>query len=304
MVRKILILGCGYLGYNLAHFLSEKYDVTVINKKKNLYSDATYGSVKFFDINLTDFNTLDDFDLTDYTVINALGSIFPTTNINNISEEFKFYDILTSLLLYISSKKIQRIIHISSGGTVYGNKTILPISENQTLEPTNVYALQKVFFEGFLKVNFLENKIPYTILRISNPYGGYQILNKQQGLIPIIINNIIQNKDMEFWADLNTIRDYIYVSDLAKAFEIVIDNDVTKNEIYNVGSGVGTKILEVIELCERVTSKKLKYVHIQNNVGIVNKNILDITKLKNLGFSTNIILGEGIKKEYERIIKL
>ncbi len=301
-MEKILILGCGYLGYNLANFLSEKFDVTVINKKKNLYSEASCGKFKFCELDFTDIDKLYDFDLKEYIVINALGSISPTTNINGIDEELKFYNTLTSLLLYISKRDVQRIIHISSGGTVYGDKAILPISEDQTLEPTNIYALQKVFFEGFLKVNFIENKIPYTILRISNPFGGYQTPNKQQGLIPIIIRNIIQNREMEFWTDLNTIRDYIYISDLVRAFEIVINNASTKNKIYNVASGVGTTILEVIELCEKVTNAKLNYAHIQKNVGLVNKNILDITNIKNLGFSVDIPLEMGIKKEYERII--
>lgn len=302
MLKKILILGCGYLGYNLADYLSNKYDVTVINRRKNPYSEASSNKFKFLDMSLTNFNALENFDLADYIVINAIGSSIPTINIYNIGEELKFYENLTGLLLYLSKRNIKHIIQISSGGTVYGNKDVLPISENQLLEPTNVYALQKIFFEGFLKVNFFENKIPYTILRVSNPYGGYQILNKQQGVIPIILTNIIKGTEMGFWADLNTVRDYIYISDLSKAFEVVINNDAAKNETYNVGNGVGATILEVIKLCEKVTSKNLRYVRLQDNVGLVNKNILDITKLEKLGFSTDIALEEGIRREYERLI--
>lgn len=299
-MKKILILGCGYLGYNLATALSEDYDVLVISRKNRYISD---GNVKFklYEFDYVDLNVLNEFDLSGYIVINALGSITPNKDINYISEDLKFYDMLTTLLIVLSKKNIRRLIQISSGGTVYGNKNNLPIVEDEALEATSIYSLQKIFFEEFLKVNYYENGIPYSIMRISNPYGGYQILNKQQGLIPIVIKNIISNTNMNIWADLNTIRDYIYISDLVKAFRIIIENDECENEVYNVGSGIGTSIKEIIQICEHTTNNKLNYIHEPKNIASINKNILDIGKIKNLGFEIETNLSQGIKMEYDRI---
>lgn len=301
-MKKILILGCGYLGYNLATALSENYDVLVICRKNRYISDRNV-NFKFYEFDYSDFKKLNGFDLSGYIVINALGSITPNKDISYLCEDFRFYDMLTNLLLVLSKKNIKRFIQISSGGTVYGNKNILSIGEDEVLEATSIYSLQKIFFEGFLKVNYHENGIPFSIMRISNPYGGYQILNKQQGLIPIVIKNIISNTNMNIWADLDTIRDYIYISDLIKAFEIIIEKDESENEIYNVGSGIGTSIKEVIQICEHVTNKKLNYIHEPKNIALIDKNILNIHKIENLGFKIDTNLSQGIKMEYDRIKK-
>ena len=112
-MKKILILGCGYLGYNLATALSENHDVLVISRKNKYISDRNV-NFKFYEFDYSDFKKLNRLDLSEYIVINALGSITPNKDINYLCEDFKFYDMLTNLLLVLSKKYIKSFIHISN----------------------------------------------------------------------------------------------------------------------------------------------------------------------------------------------
>ncbi|MEW9699977.1 NAD-dependent epimerase/dehydratase family protein [Paenibacillus sp. SI8] len=300
-MENIFILGCGYLGFSLAHFFNDKnHNVTVLGFE-NDYSKRLNTEIKFFNTRFTNLDELNQFNFTNAIIVNALGTINAKNKIDDIIADISFYETICNLHLYLSEYNIKRIFFISSGGTIYGNTIEDMVDENTKENPTNIYGLQRLFIEHFIKINNIENKIPYTIFRLANPYGGYQLLNKNQGIIPILINNILNNKHMDFWVPLHLQKDYINILDCCRAFEHAICNNNMINETYNLGSGTSISLLDLITKVEDATCKKLNYSNNFNDNDVFNNYSLDVSKLSNAGFKSIIDLDFGINEEIKRI---
>lgn len=290
---KILFLGCGYLGYNLSEALKEDFETEVWG----LESPYSSFSSIFKEINVFDLNLLSNQELKDVIIIDTVSLVANTAKSDN-EEEFldkliKRYEALFELL---KAKEIHSYYFVSSGGTVYGASDI-PIKENHELLPKTLYAKSKVLLEECL----IKSGLNYVIMRLSNPYGGYQVTDKKQGVIPVLIEKVLKNDQFELWGETNTVRDYIYIDDLSVMLEKLIQKDV-KNEIINIGSNVGHSLQEVFNWVEKITGKKINLKKVEIDVPIIKSIILDTSKLQNLiEINCNISLQEGIEKEVQRI---
>ncbi|MBQ3834245.1 MAG: NAD-dependent epimerase/dehydratase family protein, partial [Elusimicrobia bacterium] len=143
----------------------------------------------------------------------------------------------------------------------------------------------------------LNKNITTNILRISNPYGTLLNQERGQGFIGIAINNIFKNRTIQVWDNINSIRDYIYTDDLCEAF---IKAFKYKNgvDIFNIGSGKGTSLKQIIETLKEIYGNKVKYKIIKtDNNFCAKRNILNINKAKKiLKWKPKVSLKEGITK--------
>lgn len=288
---KIIFLGCGYLGYNLSEILKEFYDVKIVG----LESPYTK-FIKQFE-HCDAFNDEFGNEFEDAIIFDTISIL--ANNAKSDNEEAKLLDIskmYEDMFARLKKANIKKYYFLSSGGTIYGDSS-QPISEIDAIHPTTLYAKSKAVIEKKL----MESGLDYVILRLSNPYGGYQITDKKQGVIPIYIERTLQHKEFELWGELRTVRDYIYIDDFAQAIHLCIANDVSK-EIVNVGSGKGNSLQEIFDEVQTLTKIQTQLKVIPSEVALVDSIVLDITKLKKLtGFETKVSLSEGIKKEINRI---
>ncbi|MEA4874890.1 NAD-dependent epimerase/dehydratase family protein [Anaerorhabdus sp.] len=288
---KLIFLGCGYLGYNLSEQLSKYYDVQVIG----LDSPYTKLSNKF--TYLDAFN--DEFDDTfeDAIVFDSISVLSNNAISDNEDEKLlQISNLYEKLFGKLKTYKIKKYYFLSSGGTIYGNSSN-PISENHEIHPRTLYAKSKALIEQLL----INSGLNFVVLRLTNPYGGYQVTDKKQGVIPIYIERTLKNEEFELWGTPHTIRDYIYIDDFANAVHLCIENNII-NQIVNVGSGTGASLQDIFNEVEKDTQLKTKVKTIPSDVPIVESIVLDITKLKQLtGFEPKVSLSEGIKKEIQRI---
>jgi UDP-glucose 4-epimerase len=194
-----------------------------------------------------------------------------------------------------------RFIYISSGGTVYGNCLSQPILETQICRPMSPYGISKVTAENLILSYNSIYDINYIILRVSNVYGPGFRVGTNQGIIGTLINRAINSQVIEIWGDGTAVRDYIYIDDLIDAiFKACLKNDFG---IFNVGSGVGTSINELIEKISNSLGLKLDLCYKNSRNTDVKSNILDIGKFKkhfNWGCSTS--LGNGIDATIKSVI--
>lgn len=290
---KIVFLGCGYLGYNLSEALKGKYETEVWG----LVSPYSSFSTIFREINVFDFEQLGKQDLKDVIIIDTVSLVANTAKSDNENEFLRnLLNRYNDLFAFLKEKGIHSYYFVSSGGTVYGESDV-PIKENHELLPKSLYANSKVMLEKSIE----ESGLNYIIMRLSNPYGGYQVTDKKQGVIPILIEKVLKNEQFELWGESTTVRDYIYIDDLSKIMNVLIDKD-TKNEVINIGSGIGHSLQDVFDLVESKTKKNIDLKKIQIDVPVVKSIILDISKLKSLtGITSNTSLEEGIEKEVRRI---
>jgi nucleoside-diphosphate-sugar epimerase len=297
-MKKILVLGFGYLGYHLANFFNSKnYDVTIIGRN-SIYVHKLNAKVKFIESDLRNLDVIGNQLSSDTIVIYAAGSINASNHFSDIKQDIENnYISFVNLLNICSEKLINKFVFLSSAGTVYGNSHQKKIAESASLNPVNIYGLQKVYFEHLIKIKNLEsNCFPYLIFRISNPYGGYQDPNKKQGIIPILVNKAIDNEVFDLWVDLNTTRDFIYMDDLLNCVYMAINlNDHKNGEIFNIGSGWSTSLKKIINIIEQNLDKKIEINFKQKNTFNIMANQLDISKIINhVGYFPNTRIEEGI----------
>ena len=290
---RLIILGAGYLGYNLCGLLKDRFDVELWG------IDSPYVPLldSFTRVNAFDPAAMAKENLRDAVVIDAIGLVANTAKADDEEAELKRIGAMyKTLVTSLKEGGASLLISFSSGGTIYGN-TSRPISEEDPVSPASLYARSKLLSETMIRTSGLD----YLILRLSNPYGGYQVAEKKQGVIPILIRKAFLHERFEMWADEGSVRDYFYITDLASAIAGLLDKGI-RNEIINVGSGKGTSLGEIIAMVEKETGETVRIERREITVPMVQSIVLDITKLERLvGWKAEVTLKEGIRLETERI---
>lgn len=213
----------------------------------------------------TKFYSLEDYQDHSFNKVISKATSFvylasrsiPSTNINTPWSEFEAN---ASPALQVFQRVFEanpntRVVLLSSGGTVYGRNDGAPIKEDKALQPISAYGLGKVIIEQSLEYIGRVKGQKYTILRVSNPVGVWH-KNPKQGLVMAVLRALQLKEPITIYGDGSTIRDYIDADDLADAIvQVALDENSTSN-IFNVGSGKGVSIIEVVRTISKVLNKE------------------------------------------------
>jgi UDP-glucose 4-epimerase len=176
---------------------------------------------------------------------------------------------------------IRKIVFVSSGGTVYGIPQTVPIPETACTEPICAYGISKLAVEKYLYLYRRVHDLDYAVLRVANPFGAYQRPDRRQGVIAAMAHRIIQNEPVEIWGDGRVVRDFIYIEDVVRALIDVVGYS-GPYRIFNVGSGIGRSILDVVaDIAVVLDRPRIVPIYKPGRVTDVPVNILDITLIKN-----------------------
>lgn len=305
---KIMILGAaGFIGTNLTMNLvkNENNKITVVDVSENYF--VNINKFKFsniiikescLDIN-TDFEKL--FKEQD-VVYHLVSTTVPTTSNQHIVQELTSNVIVTAKMLDACVKcGVKKIVFISSGGTVYGKEEICPLKENNETNPISSYGLQKVTIEKLLYLYKYMYGLDYRIIRLANPYGPYQKPNGILGAVTTFTYKALKGESIEVYGDGTVIRDFIYIDDAIRAI-LTITNGESEHHIFNLGSGYGTSINEVLDTIKNTLSVKMNIIYKDARKVDVPINYLDISRYeKEYGKLNPITLSEGVKRTSEFI---
>lgn len=312
---KILVTGCcGYIGsHTCVELLDNNYEVVGLdnfsNSKKEVLDkikQITGKSIKFYEGNMLDKEILnkifDENDIScviDFAAYKAVGE--------SIEKPIEYYtNNLSSVLTLLSVMKkynCKKIV-FSSSATVYGDPEVVPITEeSKTGGTTNPYGTSKLFVEQILKDLYKsDNSWDICILRYFNPIGAHSsgLIGEDPNGIPANLMPYISkvaSKKLEclsvFGNDYDTkdgtgVRDYIHVVDLARGHVKALEK-LTKEQsglfIYNLGTGVGYSVLDMINTFEKVNNVEVNYKIVDRRPGDIAECFADPTKAKEeLGF--------------------
>lgn len=182
------------------------------------------------------------------------------------------------LLEICMSAGVERVVFLSSGGTVYGPDAPLPTPEDAALNPISWYGVQKLAVEKYLSVYRLLKGLDSFALRVSNPFGPHQT-NPKQGLVGSVIRHALKGTPVDIFGDGEVIRDYVYVADVIGAIlaAATID-DPSVPRVYNIGSGIGRSVNDVVRAVQEVSEKPIAINRQPSRPMDVAKSILDITR--------------------------
>ena len=197
------------------------------------------------------------------------------------------------LMEIISGAPPSRLVFVSSGGSIYGNAVQMPVDETAQTQPLSYHAAGKLALESLFGVFAHPNKVSLTIVRPSNLYGPGQRLRHGFGLIRTLLDRALHGKPIEVWGDGNALRDYIYIDDAVAACLSLFEPE-SPARTFNLGSGTGTSIREIIEMVEKVTGRQTPLLVRQARDTDVRAIILDSNRLQAAtGWTPRVGLEEG-----------
>ena len=248
--RYLLIGGTGFLGSALHRRLSPEADVVVFARGSS-GSDAA---------NLVrgDFAETEDFG----PYLEGIDCVYHLVNLTNphkagdLSEDESLRVLAPTRRLFEACRRqgVPKVVFISSGGTVYGRQRSLPIPEMATGAPTNAYGQEKQLIERWILEN--ADGIDYRIVRLANPYGPRIGRSKGAGVIEMFLGKALAGKPIQLLGDGSAIKDYLYVDDAVEAM-LAIERYGGAQRVFNLGSGVGSSLIDLIGAIEHVIGHPL-----------------------------------------------
>lgn len=289
-MKKILVTGgLGYIGsHTVVELINRNYDVTIIDDLSNSEEIVLDGiesicgqRPEWIDLDLSDISRCHDYlknqkfdGIIHFAAFKAVGE--------SVKNPLKYYMnnifSLVNVLSYIK-KNVNCSFIFSSSCSVYGEAKKLPITENAKIKTAeSPYGNTKQICEKILKESSVAYNLKCIALRYFNPIGAHPSgkigelpIGIPQNLVPFITQSAAGILgELNVWgndyptADGSAIRDYIHVVDLAEAHIIALerllaDNNESNTELYNLGSGKGSSVLEVIKAFEKATGENLQY---------------------------------------------
>lgn len=290
-----VIGGTGFIGSHLIPALIKKNrQITVIGRSRTP-SRPLPKTVRYF---CQDYTALKDTN----EIICLAYSTVPATSIKNPVD-----DLLKNLPPYLqifeiaSKLPIKKLVLISSGGAIYGETTKTPISEDYPTRPISPYGVTKLTIEKYALMYHKLRGLPVVSLRPSNAFGIGQRPFTGQGFIATAMASILNNKEITVFGKQGTIRDYVYVTDVAKAIISALEKGQS-GQVYNVGSGTGRSNMDVLDAIfpfARSAGLSPKVNHLPARHFDVPVNILDSHRLAyDTGWKITVPFEEGIRKTW------
>ena len=234
------------------------------------------------------------------TVIHLVSFTLPKTSNDDL-----IYDVQTNLIATIQllnsmlAMKVNKIVFISSGGTVYGVPRYIPVDEDHPTDPVVSYGITKLAIEKYLLMFKILHGMKVLILRVANPYGPRQRVETAQGAVAAFFHRSLQNQKIEIWGDGSITRDYIYIDDVAEAFLRAVEYSGDLS-VFNISSGIGTSLNELAELIGESIGRQLDCIYLEKRpfdvpTSILNNNLA----ATHLGWVPKTVLQYGLAKTAE-----
>lgn len=292
--KRSVILGAGgFIGINLANALAARdHEVVCFDRfiSPHWPQEAISITGEFSDLPPELLAALDD-----ATVYHLVSSCRPSQHTEMAADEV-IADVVTTLR-YLESTRARSVrwLFVSSGGTVYGPDVPCPTTEEAPTYPICSYGLVKLTLEKYFALYGKLHGTDFVVARVSNPYGPWQDPSRGQGVIAALVYKALTGQAVEIWGDGENVRDYLYIDDTVRGL-VELAKYGESGEVYNVSSGQGTSINEVIDVISQTLGLRLNTSYVAARKSDVRKSVLDNRKMRvQTGWAPAFQLQDGIR---------
>lgn len=313
----LVVGGAGYIGSHFVKDLVKDYDVVVLDNLSTGHRWAVDAKAIFIQGDLGDstivqriFDTYKIEAVIHFAAFSLVGE--------SVIDPMKYYEnnvaSTLNLLKAMKRNEINKFIFSSTAAT-YGMPTVDFIDEKTPTNPINPYGQSKLMVEQMLADFAPSYQMKYVVLRYFNAAGAHETAeigeshNPETHLIPIILQHLGGQRDFisVFGTDYDTpdgtcIRDYIHVTDLAKAHLLALEallSSTIETATYNLGNGNGYSVKQIIETCELVTGKKANVQYAERRAGDPAKLVANAGKIyAELGWKAQLDIQDIIKSAW------
>lgn len=303
MAKAVVIGGNGFIGSHLVDALvSTGHEVTAFDRFST--SDRRFASP---DVRIVPGDFLSNSDLESAVrgqdiVFHFLSTTTPATAESDPTMDIRTNVAQTIELLDAASKAgVEHVYFSSTGGAIYGPQNLPVYAETSRAMPVSPYGIGKLTIEHYLAFFRATRGLESTSLRISNPFGPHQRPQARQGLIPIALRNIALGKPVIRYGDGSMVRDYVYIMDAVEMIMRMVGKP-HPHSIYNIGSGHGLSVTEVLAAIERVVGHDFTVDEVPAPATFVDLVVLDTARyVTDFGTVEFTALDEGIRRTFADI---
>ena len=294
-----MIGGGGFIGSHLVpRLLSRGRKVTVMGRNtfpgRGLSTGADYVSGDFGDAGL-----IRSLLANHGEVIHLAYATVPNTSFDNPLGDLQENLPATVQLFAEAAASGSRLLLVSSGGTVYGEGSTLPIAEDHPTQPISPYGVTKLTLEKYAYLYSVTHRLNVVCVRPSNAYGDGQAPFSGQGFVATAMASVLRGQPVRIFGPLGSVRDYIHVADIAEGIVATLERGAAGSS-YNLGSGVGRSNVDVVEAIRplmREIGREVQTVHDAARVFDVTANVLDCSRLQNLtGWRPVVDFADGLRR--------
>ncbi|MFL5545608.1 MAG: GDP-mannose 4,6-dehydratase [Gemmatimonadaceae bacterium] len=306
---KVLVTGgAGFIGSHVADlFLDKGFEVVIVDdlasgKRENVPSQARFHQVG---VNSSEFAGLvknEKFDVVAHLAaqIDVRKSVADPVNDATIN-------ILGTLNLMESlraSGARTRVVFTSTGGVLYGDFNTPPNAETYPKDPESPYAIAKLSIEYYLAYYGRVHGMDSVAVRFGNVYGPRQDPHGEAGVVAIFCGRILDNRPLTVFGDGRQTRDYVYVGDVARSVWLAATSPLPQKgrldaRAFNIGTGVGTSVLEIASLLQEAAGTKTPIEFAPHRPGEQQESFVNVAKAKSeLGWVPEVSLRDGLAQTY------
>lgn len=300
-MSKILLLGSsGFLGKSIIKYLldNSESDLVLFDRYFSNFDFEEKGS-RYTCIR-GEFNTNYNFDsLTEGVekVFHLVSTSRPGTHFDDYFDELEQNVAPTIKLLESCVKNgVKQVVFLSSGGTIYGLSKGIPHTELDQTNPICSYGIQKLTIEKYLQLFYKNHGLDYRIIRLANPFGPLQNPNGGLGAVTTFSHQAVDKEKLHVFGDGSITRDYIYIDDAIQGIINICKYNGTE-KLFNLGSGKGSSLINVIKCIESILGEDLLVEFHSGREVDVPYSVLDISKYQGIAPNHKMLaLSDGIKE--------
>ncbi len=278
-MKKVLIIGgSGFIGSSLAkYFFIKGYEISVFDRARNDH----LSNIRTYIGNAYDIKELKelikDFDI----IINAISIVSPANQFTTFYDGYAKDIELNLRLMNILQNCATKYLFISSAGAIYGDTGAKVLNEKACVRPINYYGSIKLSIESICHVmNNITHSHRFISVRIANAFGPNQDYKKGVGFIDAVLKCALFNETLHIFGDGKTVRDYIYIDDICKLIEKIVNYEGNE-DVFNLSTNIGYSQNQIINMVESL-GYDIKKKYVESREGDINKAVIDNSLIRKL----------------------
>ena len=304
-MRYLITGGAGFIGSHIARaLLQQGASVRILDN----FSSGKRENLNGLDLEIMEGDLRDDTCVA--KAVRDINIVFHEAAFVSVPESMEkpqeCFDVNvtgTSMLFEAARKAGVGRVVIASSAAVYGDSTAMPLVEDTQLKQLSPYATSKRIDEMYADLYTNQFGLEVAALRYFNVYGPRQRPDSMYAAaVPIFIRRMLDNKPITVYGDGGQTRDLINVRDIVQANLLASQHPAAPGQIFNVCTGVETRLLDLLEILYEIFPNAPKHVHAEPRAGDIYRSIGTPKKaMEVLGFKPQVTLVEGVKEAVEEM---
>ncbi len=281
---KILVIGCGFIGSNIVEELARRscQPRVLTRREPPAVVAKLVGDEDLVLGEAQDRPVLERaLEGVEHVVFSA-GGLLPAKSEEEPERDAELtLGPVRAVLEALRSRPGVSLTYLSSGGTVYGEPEQVPVPEDAPTRPVGAYGRLHLACEEAVLAHSRQHGTRVRILRCSSVYGKHQYPDRGQGALVTFLNRIEGGRQVEIYGGGESVRDYVYAGDVARAVARLIETEGGE-PVLNVGSGEGTRLIDLLHLAEGEVGQQAETIEHPSREFEVERIVLDIGRLRSL----------------------